>query len=78
MSADSVDDLQYAEDMLTAEQREGYCRPTCGYADALDAWSRLTAAERDECGWEEPDEVCSDDCCGCPCGHPGSILERVG
>lgn len=34
MSADSVDDLNYAEDLLaSADLLDGYCRPTCGQLD---------------------------------------------
>lgn len=33
MSMDSVDDLEYAEGMLTAAQLVGYCRPTCQWLD---------------------------------------------
>jgi hypothetical protein len=52
MSADSVDDLLYAEDILGGAGLIGddYCRPTCGRLDALPG-----------------DDGCSDDCCGCPC-----------
>lgn len=35
MSADSVDDLHYAEDIIgpALDEAEAYCRPTCGHLD---------------------------------------------
>lgn len=53
MSADSVDDLQAAEDPLGANNLlDGYCRPTCQW---------LEEGECDSGGEEGT--------CGCPCGH---------
>lgn len=79
MSADSVDDLEYAEELLllrNSAEELGYCRPTCGYMDALEhvvkAGAEVIAPE----SIDEADDACSDTTCGCPCGHPGSALAR--
>jgi hypothetical protein len=80
VSADAVDDLHYAEDILAgADALNGYCRPTCGYLDALGgvAWDGSALPDDRDARIAAADEACSDECCGCPCSHPDSRLERV-
>jgi len=66
MSESTVDDLLYAEELLFLRQSPDeveYCRPSCGFMDY-----DLTG--------QGGDDACTDDTCGCPCGHPGSTRNQ--